>query len=297
MLRDTLTRVPVGIILQSLDRSDSTAAVVLTASALDSGRMYRVSVANVHDRAGNSIDPAAAQFDFRATGGVDTLKPSLTFVGLRDSIREIPLATVFDLHFSEPVDTLAIVGGLHLLDSLKNAVPVTFRWSTAVDVWVAPQRSLHSNAWYTFRVQMDSLRDYWGNGYRDSVFVLRFQSLDLRTTGTIEGTVMDEQRGEHLGDIVLTALRVQTQSSSTASLRLKQPGAFKLEQLPEGYYTLRAYRDRDASGGYSFGRAFPFQPAERFAVYRDTVKVRARWAVEGVVIRFPATVENNGARP
>ena len=29
------------------------------------------------------------------------------------------------------------------------------------------------------------------------------------------------------------------------------------------------------------------QPSERFGVYQDTVKVRARWGIEGVILKIP----------
>ena len=35
------------------------------------------------------------------------------------------------------------------------------------------------------------------------------------------------------------------------------------------------------------GRPYPFLPSEPFTVGSDTVKVRARWTVEGVSLRFP----------
>ncbi|HXG00746.1 MAG TPA: Ig-like domain-containing protein [Bacteroidota bacterium] len=286
-LEDTLTNSPVGIMLQSLDRLDSTAAVVLTSASLDSGKTYRLSIANVRDRTGNMIDSASSSATFEAVGTIDTASPSLTFVGLRDSVKAVPLSGIIHVHFSEPVDTLAFHSGLQLLDSAKNSVPFLIRWSTVLDLWVAPKAALASNAWYSIRVQMDSLRDFWGNAYKDSVLSLNFQALDLRTTGTIEGAVLDDNPEENQGDIVLTAERVQSQSPHTATLRLKRPGEFTIDRIPEGFYTLHAYRDRDSSGTYSFGSPFPFHPAERFVVYSDTVKVRARWSVEGVILKLP----------
>ena len=67
---------------------------------------------------------------------------------------------------------------------------------------------------------------------------------------------------------------------------MEQPGAFVLDRLVEGKYVLSAFRDADSSGTYTYGLPYPFAPSERFVVYPDTVKVRARWDVEGVAIRF-----------
>ncbi len=285
-VQDTVTLQSVPLLLQSLDRGDSTAAIVLTAAPIDSGKMYRLSVEGVRDRAGNVIDPANARYDFTGIAVRDTLKPTLQIVGLRDSITNIPLEQSFEIRFSEPVDQMAASDGLALLDSLKTPVASSVSWPTASSVILTPRQPLSSRSWYTIRVVMDSVRDRWGNGYQDSVWVLRFQSLDLRITGTIEGTVVDEEKEDTRGDIAVTVSSVRTQTPTVKTFRLSAPGKLKVEQLPEGFYTLHAYRDRDSSGSYSFGSPHPFQPSERFAVYPDTVKVRARWAVEGVVITF-----------
>lgn len=68
--------------------------------------------------------------------------------------------------------------------------------------------------------------------------------------------------------------------------KLSSPGPFSFENLMEGQYVLSAYRDSDHTGKYSVGRSFPFTRSERFAVYQDTIKVRARWPVEGIVVKF-----------
>jgi hypothetical protein len=73
--------------------------------------------------------------------------------------------------------------------------------------------------------------------------------------------------------------------------RLPKPGAFSIERLPEGKYTLQSFRDQDGNGVFSPGRPYPFTPSERFAVFPDTVKVRARWAIEGVTIQYPGALQ------
>jgi uncharacterized protein (DUF2141 family) len=61
---------------------------------------------------------------------------------------------------------------------------------------------------------------------------------------------------------------------------------FLFPLLSEGEYRLRAFQDVDGTGIYNSGKPFPFMPAERFAVYRDSIKVRARWPIEGVLIKM-----------
>jgi hypothetical protein len=143
---------------------------------------------------------------------------------------------------------------------------------------------LLSKVWYTLRVRMDSIRSLNGLRYRDSTYRLRFQTLDLRTTGTISGQVIDAANGA--GAIVLTASSIDLTPQRSSTVTLPVPGPFQLEQLVEGKYVVNGFRDSDGSGKYSYGTPSPFVPSERFAVYPDTIRVRARWGVEGLTLHF-----------
>ena len=65
------------------------------------------------------------------------------------------------------------------------------------------------------------------------------------------------------------------------------PGfTFLFDRLPEGRYRLDAFADVDSSGSYRYGLPHPFSPSAPFGVSRDTVKVRARWGVQGAAIEL-----------
>jgi hypothetical protein len=288
-LTDTLGRNPVGVAVAVLERTDSLAARIIPASPLESGNVYKLSIAHVRDRVGNLIDSAKANVVFTAEGFLDTLRPTLEIVSIRDSIREVPFESTFEFRFSEPVEQRSVPPAVSLLDSAKRLLELDKRWISAMSLLISPRKPLNSASWYTIRVVMDSVRDLSGNGWKDSVSMLRFQTLDLKATGTIEGVVIDADSGTHLGEIYVTATRVLSSSPTVATLRLSGTGKFRFERLLEGRYTLSAFRDRDSSESFSFGKPFPFTPSERFAVIADTLKVRARWAVEGVVVRFKSS--------
>jgi hypothetical protein len=285
-IQDTLSREMVGIQLQSLVHPDSVLANVLTATPLDSSATYRLTVEHVFDKAGNGIDTANASYIFAGVGTPDTVIPSAEFVDLPDSTKEVPLDASFLVRFSEPVQRDPLTSAITLLDSVRNAAPISFRWLSASSLSLVPTRSLQTRTWYTFTIVLDSVRDFAGNHLRDSLRMVRFQTLDLKTTGSIEGTVADADTTSSLGEIFLTATKVASAPRVQRTVRLPRPGKFSMSALPEGRYTLDAFRDRDSSRTYSSGRPFPFQPSERFTVSPDTVKVRARWAVEGVRILF-----------
>ena len=88
------------------------------------------------------------------------------------------------------------------------------------------------------------------------------------------------------GRIIVTATAISSRDIRPQYRTLEKPGPFAFEELPEGQYVLSAIIDVDSNGVYSYGKPFPFQPAERFMQYNDTLKVRARWPLEGIAIRF-----------
>ena len=285
-IKDTATQQSVEILLRTREPGDSTAATVVTTSPLDSGRTYRLTIGKALDLAGNPFDSVNSSFAFVGASTPDTLRPAFTVPGISDSARGIALGQRIEIRFSEPVQQSAAGNAIALLDTTKTKIATNIQWTSAYGVLVTPIQPLRSKSWFTIKVAMDSVKDFSGNGYKDSVRIIRFQTIDVRITGSIEGTVVDSAAGKNSGEIFLTARRLSTTPPAENTIRLKKPGKFFFDQLPEGQYTLRAFEDRDSSQSYSYGKTFPFHPAERFAVYADTIKVRARWGVEGIVIRF-----------
>jgi hypothetical protein len=114
------------------------------------------------------------------------------------------------------------------------------------------------------------------------MFVFHFQTLDLRNTGSISGIVRDARGGK----IVLTASSINITPRHSSTIRMGSPGPFAFAELPEGKYTISAFNDSGGSGEYAFGVPAPFRPSDRFTVFPDTIRVRARWGVEGVLVKF-----------
>ncbi|MFN0157043.1 MAG: Ig-like domain-containing protein [Bacteroidota bacterium] len=283
-LTDTMGSNEVPIRLAYLQRNGFMTAGIISGMPLDSGASYRISVQNVIDRAGNPLDSMNASMTFVAAGGLDTLSPTLSFIEMRDSLRDHPLAQPILLSFSEPVDHQPLEGAMQLRDG-ENLIPAELRWFNATDCAIVPVEQLKSKTWYQVSIHLDSARDMHGNRGADSTVIVRFETRDLRLTGTIEGTVVDVDDGA-TGTIMITATSIGVPSPETREMALAKPGIFIIDQLPEGRYTLQAFRDADSSRSYTYGLPFPFAPAERFTVAGDTAKVRARWNVEGVLLRF-----------
>lgn len=284
-ITDTSGGEAVAIQVVFQDRNAPSVLGIVTSLPLDSGVAYRILVGGVVDTAGNMFDTSNGTDVFFVTGSVDTLSPLITVQGLRDSTTGVSPVKPIAMYFSEPVVRGRAERGIALLDSADRHAPIRFEWLSPTGYAIHPDRPLADETWHTLRVTLDSLSDIHGNRITDSTLVIRFQTFGARLAGAVEGTVFDE-RINGMGVIHVTAASVDRSPALSQSLTLKGQGRFQFEGLPEGKYLLSAFRDTDSSGRYSFGLPFPFQPSERFIYLEDTLKVRARWSVEGVLLRF-----------
>jgi hypothetical protein len=260
--------------------------MVMTGSRLDSSGIYRLHGRGVFDFAGNPLDSAHSTAVFAGSNLPDTVRPRFAVVALRDSARGYPPDQPIEVDFSKPVLQEPIHAAVSLADSARHPVEFSIRWLGPTDLLLSPQHELWGRAWYRLQMTLDSVIDMHGARYRDSTFSLRFQTMDFRNTGVINGVVVMDSAGGARGPVYVTAAGVDQTSPPKKSVKLASPGKFSLDRLPEGKYTIGAFIDADSSGSYTYGSPFPFVPSERFTVFADTVKVRARWSVEGVNLRF-----------
>ncbi len=193
---------------------------------------------------------------------------------------------MLDLQFDDAVQRVPVVSFLSVIDSMGMPVPGRTQWVSDAVVRFQPIPKWSKKMWYTVMLEMDSLKDLNGNQWRDSTWILRFETMDDKSVGSIEGRIADAKEERVKGPLILTARRADSAIDETFSVRIARSGQFRFADVSEGLYVIDAYRDEDGDGSYGFGRPFPYNPSERFTVYQDTIKVRARWPVEGVKIEL-----------
>jgi hypothetical protein len=281
---DTLSGVPVLTREPYLIRDNAAMLMVPLEAEKDSGAVLRLRIRGLADRAGNPLDSSTASAIITMGGVRDTAAPSWVIVGVKDSLRGYPLDRPLHFTFSKPVDRDAAMAGIGVVDSARRPVEYFPRWSGPADVDLVFSHPLMSRHWYEIRITLDSLRDVRGNARRDSTTRLRIQTFDLKSAGTIEGWVRDSAGGT--GAFTVLARSVGTPDVLERRVHLPQPGLYQITDLPEGLYTIWGYRDVDSSGSYSFGLPYPYRRSEPFTVLAETVKVRARWGVEGAGLNF-----------
>jgi hypothetical protein len=194
-----------------------------------------------------------------------------------------PLIT---LKFSEPIQPVDLGQVAQVQDSLKRIVPVRGRWAGAAGIELRPARPLKGLMWYRLRVNTGLFRDFSGNAGKDTALVFSFETLDTERLSGIEGIVADVSQDDASGPVVVKVFDATKKGAAVESMTISGPGPFAFTQLLEGRYTLEAYRDRNGNGSFDAGGVFPFEISERFIVYSDTLRLRARWPVEGVKIEM-----------
>jgi len=277
---------------------DSTRSLSVLRSALDplqphrvhvstdlqaSGRMYHILVRGIEDIFGNPADSAFASAEFPAAVSADTSGPELQLAEPEPGMLSAPLGGRIRLVFSEDVDSALFASGFTLSDSLGHPIAGDFVWFGLSDIVFQPNPKLESKHAYSVHLTGDSICDMKGNRSIDSTYT--FQTMNGDTLSEIAGEVIDPDSAGR-GAVYVSARQID-KSGQIVTQRITGPGPYRFTDVLPGAYILECFRDRNGDGLYSFGKSYPFEPAERFSVYADTVKVRSRWPNEGNNLVLP----------
>lgn len=105
----------------------------------------------------------------------------------------------------------------------------------------------------------------------DSTFRQRYAVATARETGGVVGRV------EGQGPV---RVEVRPTSGDPVVAAVGGDGAFAVDGLLPGAYTLRIWRDLDGDGQWTPGLAFPYREPEPLRLLLDPVQVRARWEAD-----------------
>lgn len=259
--------------------------IQLVTAPQDSHAVYKITVAELFDLSGNSIRFPGTVAEVLHRGGPDTTKPVITLHPGSDSTRNVPLDEPVAITLSEAVRKPTFNAGFSIRDSagtLSNGLP---EWHGSTRMTFFPPGGWDPGMWYTIKLVLDSVADFSDNRSRDSLLVRHFRAIELKTVSSIGGSVADPDSAGR-GMVYIEVVNLANREQTRVLTRISGPGAFVLKNLREGRYVLSAFRDANDDGSFSFGNIFPFRFAERFTHYSDTLKVRARWPVEGASLRF-----------
>jgi uncharacterized protein (DUF2141 family) len=258
--------------------------VILITQTQQAQEEYLLKVSNVTDRSLNSVDPNFDSVQLVGSALPDSLSPQLVSTVPEDSALAVLPDSKVVLHFREPMSKASLEGSFTLLDSLDNEVSGVFTWPTPASVEFAAEGDLQGSAYYLVSIRLDSTFDRDNNPVADSTLTITFKTVNADTFSSIAGTITDE--GSLGQGRIFMAAKPKEDKGQTYEIIVDAPGPYIFEKILPGTYWIEGFRDRDNDGKYTFGVAAPFQPAERFFVYEQEIKVRARWPNEGNDIAF-----------
>lgn len=245
---------------------------------------YQVWVRNLFDLSHNPIDPDYQNISFTGSADPDSFKPRLIFISPQDSSFSVSLNASIDMIFSEALQESSFIKHFSMTDTLDQTVPGSIVTMKPSAFHFVPGQVLQSKMTYRISLPVDSVFDFFNNPLGDSSISIIFTTLNKDTLTSISGLVLDEAE-EDSGKIYLEVTRVG-EIGKGIQIALDEPEPYIFKDLFPGLYLIYGFRDRDGNADYSYGKISPFQAAERFIFYPDTIKTRSRWPNEGNNIIF-----------
>ncbi|MDZ7370164.1 MAG: Ig-like domain-containing protein [candidate division KSB1 bacterium] len=264
----------------------NSALLQLATAPQQSGLFYQLQIKEIKDQSGLTMAAPTLPFTFTGSALPDTVRPRYVAMSPRDSSRAVPVNSSIKVFFSEAMAAEPLTRLFHLADSSGNPVSGDIAFPTGNRLVFTPHRHLAGKMRYTVSLPPDSITDLAGNPLADSLFQKHFITLNPDTLSAIAGTVADADSAAR-GPFFLKAVLVGDKEPHTYELFVPNAGKFEFRDLMPGRYVIEVFRDEDENREFTFGTPYPFQPAERFFVYPDTIEIRPRWPSDGETILLP----------
>ncbi len=244
--------------------------------------LYVLKVNGVKDKSGFVINPIAQVKQFTGSKVHDTIPPSIVFSTVKDSTSTIFPADELIFEFSDMIQQRIKDSTVSLFRKKDSSqIPVQINMLNPAAFSVRPKSKLLVNERYLLKIHWKYLKDPFFNFRKDSVTNITFMVNDPENYGSIEGSFA----GFSSESSVIEAQNINDKKQSALKTKASESGKFSFTQLPEGRYTLKAFNDLNKNQINDAGRVFPFVRAEQFSNYQDTIRVRARWPVDGVLFK------------
>ena len=275
--------------LISLDISPSPSGLssfLIVTQNQDSNKVYQLRMQGITDSVGNSINMLANSLFFQGSSKIDSSRPQLASLSIKDSTKGTDIHPMIILTFSDAMVQSDSMNWINIFDQQRRQINSEKKWISRLQVSITPKKELVSLKWYTLSADFSGLKNWAGRFCRDSIRQWNFEKLDLEDMSSVEGMVVDDYPVDTLGSLYVCAIPVDKKNINSQIINTEKNGKFTFPQIVEGKYTFQAFRDRNRNGKYDVGKPFPFIYSERQSLITDTLKVRARWPLEGVVIQM-----------
>ncbi len=246
------------------------------------GELYLLQVNLVKDKSGFTINPTANVKQFSGSAINDTIPPSIVFSTVKDSLAKIFSTDEIVFGFNDALQQPIADTTISIVRRKDSAVvPFQISFQTSASIVLLPKSKLNINEQYQLKLKWNGLKDIVGNYRKDSASSFYFSVDDPENYGSIEGTFA----GFSSSGTVVEAKNINAAKQPAVKTRTSESGKFSFTRLPEGRYALKAFDDVNKNLTNDVGKVFPFVRAESFSHYQDTIRVRARWPVDGILFK------------
>jgi uncharacterized protein (DUF2141 family) len=244
--------------------------------------LYLLKVNGVKDKSGFAINPIAQVKQFIGSKVNDTIPPSISFSTIKDSTSSIFPTDELIFEFTDILQQPIKESTISLFRKKDTSqIPFQIKTLNQAAFSVKPKSKFQVNERYVLRLRWNELKDPFSNYRKDSVTSFSFLVNDPENYGSIEGSFA----GFGATSTIVEAQNINDRKQPIVKTKTTESGKFLFTQLPEGRYTLKAFDDRNKNQIDDAGKVFPFVRAEQFSHYQDTIRVRARWPVDGVIFK------------
>lgn len=284
ILSDSAKIFNLTILSAYIPHEESKKISIITENKLDSAVAYRLEINSekpIKDLAGNEIADSAKTTYFTANGANKEIFPEIISLNIIDSAQSIKRDMIIEYNFSLPIDSTSISGALdfiNLTDS-SDIIPNVLMKAPNI-LQVIPFEKLNNKSWYNISLNLNRLKLYNGNIFKDTTISIDFLTADTRSYGSLSGRVKDYSSE----NIIIIARHAD--NKTVFRTKPDEKGNWEMKDIPSSSYIIEAYIDKNKDGKYSYGCPYPWQPAEIFAYYPKLVKLAQRWEVNDIIINF-----------
>jgi Bacterial Ig-like domain len=274
---DSTTNTTIKPIYAFKGNTKPTQMVLVTNSKFTDGNNYYLFANILKDKLGNVYKNDFSSMDISSK--TDTVKPSIYKTDPMNGADNADfIGQSFKFYFNDAFDSAEAKRGISFSDTSGRNVGFNIYFINDASFEIEPKVDLKPNTYYVIKINLAKIKDAAGNS-ADTVYKYKFKTINgLDFTG-VSGDLLNIDSAENPVVVLQSAAKTYRQKP-------KSNNQFNFDRVDPGKYFLWCFMDKDSSGTYSYGKDFPYKPAERFSFYPDTLDLKARWKVTDVKLYF-----------
>lgn len=184
------------------------------------------------------------------------------------------------LKFDDGIEIDSLRESIIIVDNKKNTFPVEVKKIDDAAFDIIIKSKLKQRTEYLLEIDLKKLIDAAGNKV-DSLYKYKFNTASELDFSGVSGSIKFQEDTNNVY-VILENLENRKNYYKQKADGKKN---FNINKVIPGKYLIWSFIDKNNDGIYSYGKVKPFQYAEEFKFYPDTLNLRARWPVGDVNLR------------